>query len=463
MGNSNRKLQLMNEHEAEMAMIRNKHDENERKLLIEELALKYNLEKFKAEIERLARLDAYHYNIEKKKIEAEIRKNDQYHKREETKIKNNFINSQKALSNEELKINHMHNENILKENNRNENKNTEMKYQFENEKNKIKNQQMDIIMQRDNEAEKNRQDYENVRKNNENNFQCNMNEINRKARKDNFEHEENMQNINNKFILDKSEIDNKFILRKEELNNKYDIKKRKLLRKENKDKLEYENRKTEIENKYRLENNKITLQTALIDKIYHKKEIEINNKHVLDVEDSKRKTQQLELDIELEKNKQQSQYEAKILESKNQHEEKMAQMKIGQDKEITIINNNHEVLIKKMEADEKEREFQRNKELMILNAQIQRGNAMMFANINKSNQAMNEKGQENNSSINNGNNMQIPIGFQNFGMNNMGPYYMNNSPFGCPSCMNMNMMNTSPYGFPSYMNMMNNYQKPEKK
>ena len=42
MGNSNRKLQLMNEHEAEMAMIRNKHDENEKKLLIEELALKYN-------------------------------------------------------------------------------------------------------------------------------------------------------------------------------------------------------------------------------------------------------------------------------------------------------------------------------------------------------------------------------------------------------------------------------------
>ena len=89
-----------------------------------------------------------------------------------------------------------------------------------------------------------------------------------------------------------------------------------------------------------------------------------------------------------------------------------------------------------MEPDEKEREFQRNKELMILNAQIQRGNAMMFANINKANQAMNEKGQEKIFSINNGNNMQIPIGFPTFGMNNMGPYYMN---------------------------MMNNYQKPEKK
>ena len=463
MGNSNRKLQLMKEHEAEMAMIRNKHNENERKLLIEELALKYNLEKHKAEIERLARLDAYHYDIEKKKIEADIRKNDQFNEREKTKIKNNFINSQKALSNEELKINHIHNENILKENNRNENKNTEMKLEFEKEKYKIKNQEMDIIMKRENEAEKNRQDYENVRKNNENNFECNIREINRKARKDNFEYEENMQNINNNYLLNKSEIDNKFILRKEELNNEYDIQKSELLRKENKDKLEYENRKTEIENKYRLENNKITLQTALIDKIYHKKEIEIKNQHVLDVEESKRKTQKLESDIDLEKNKQQLQYEAKIIESKNQHEEKMAQMKNGQDKELTIMKNNHELLMKKMEADEKEREFQRNKELMILNAGIQRGNAMMFANINKANQVMNEKGQENNSSINNGNNMQIPIVFPTFGMNNMGPYYMNNSPFGCPSCMNMNMMNTSPYGFPSYMNMMNNYQKPEKK
>ena len=465
MGNSNRKLQLMKEHEAEMAMIRNKHDENERKLLIEELALKYNLEKHKAEIERLARLDAYHYDIEKKKIEADIRKNDQFNEREKTKIKNNFINSQKALSNEELKINHIHNENILKENNRNENKNTEMKLEFENEKEKIKNQQMDIIMKRENEAEKNRQNFENVRKNNENNFECNIREINRKARKDNFEHEENMQNINNNYLLNKSEIDNKFILRKEELNNEYDIQKSELLRKENKDKLEYENRNTEIENKYRLENNKITLQTALIDKIYHKKEIEIKNQHVLDVEESKRKTQKLESDIDLEKNKQQLQYEAKIVESKNQHEEKMAQMKNGQDKELTIMKNNHELLMKKMEADEKEREFQRNKELMILNAGIQRGNAMMFANINKANQAMNEKDQENNFSINNGNNMQMPIVFPTFGMNNMGPYYMNNSPFGCPSCMNMNMMNTSPYGFPSNMNMnmMTNYQKPEKK
>ena len=43
----------MNELEAEIGMIQNQHDENEKKLLIEELVLKYNLEKHKTEIKRL--------------------------------------------------------------------------------------------------------------------------------------------------------------------------------------------------------------------------------------------------------------------------------------------------------------------------------------------------------------------------------------------------------------------------
>ena len=90
MGNSNRKLQLMNEHSAEMEMIRNKHDIAEKKLLIEKLALQYNLEKHKAEIERLAKLDAFHYDIEKRQLEAKIRERDQFYERE--KIKNLCFN-----------------------------------------------------------------------------------------------------------------------------------------------------------------------------------------------------------------------------------------------------------------------------------------------------------------------------------------------------------------------------------
>ena len=88
MGNSNRKLQLMNEHAGEMEMIRNKHDLAEKKLLIEKLCLHYNLEKNKAEIERLARLVAYHYEIEKRQLEAKIREREQFHERE--KIKNEY-------------------------------------------------------------------------------------------------------------------------------------------------------------------------------------------------------------------------------------------------------------------------------------------------------------------------------------------------------------------------------------
>ena len=135
------------------------------------------------------------------------------------------------------------------------------------------------------------------------------------------------------------------------------------------------------------------------------------------------------------------------MEIKIQHDEKMTQMKNGQDKEIEIIRNDHEVVMKKMENDEKEREHQRNIENMKVMAELQRQNNMLYLNMMKEVKAMNEKGQDNNSSNNNGNNMQFPFTFPMFGMNNMFPNNMNNSAFSFP------FMN---------MNMMNNYQKPEK-
>ena len=454
MGNSNRKAQLMREHEAELALIRNKHDENEKKLLIEKLALEHNLEKHKAEIARLAKLDALQYQAEIKNIESKTRQNDQYHEREKIKNEHNFINEQKSLSNEELKINHIHNENILKENNRNDNKNTQMKNDLEKAIHKLKNEQMDIMMKRENEAEKNRQNYENIRKNNENNFQSNCMEIKRKERKDNFEHEENKQNNDNNFLLNKSEIDNNFVIREKELNNEFIIRQRDLNIKENKDKLEYENRKLELENQKNLDNNKFALIRDLYDKKYHKKEMEIKYEHDLNMEESKKQTLKLESEIQLAKTQLQYQYDKQILESNHQHNEKMTQMKNGQEKELEIINNNYQIIMKKMEMEGKEREDKRNKEAMLLSAQLQRENAMIFSYINKT---MSGKGQENNSSNNNGN---IPNGFPMFGMNYMPPYYMNKSSYEFPSYMNM--MNNSPFGFPSYMNMMNNYQKPEK-
>ena len=75
-----------------------------------------------------------------------------------------------------------------------------------------------------------------------------------------------------------------------------------------------------------------------------------------------------------------------------------------------------------------------------------KANCYVRLDIMKKVKAMNEKGQDNNSSNNNGNNMQFPFVFPMFGMNNMVPNNMNNSSFGFP------FMNK---------NMMNNYQKSE--
>ena len=87
MGNSNEKARLMYEHEEEMAQISNMKDIREKEILLKEKMEQYNLEKHKAEIERLANLDRLHYQAELKQLEAQIRKNDQMHERELQKIK----------------------------------------------------------------------------------------------------------------------------------------------------------------------------------------------------------------------------------------------------------------------------------------------------------------------------------------------------------------------------------------
>ena len=55
-------------------------------------------------------------------LEATIRKNDQLHEREAKRIDNEYKNIQKSLSNKELKYNHINTENMIKEKNRNDNK-----------------------------------------------------------------------------------------------------------------------------------------------------------------------------------------------------------------------------------------------------------------------------------------------------------------------------------------------------
>ena len=105
MGNEEEKIRLANEHCEEMERLRNIRDVNMKKLEVERLAIEYGLEKHKAEIQRLANLDKYHYDAELKRIEAMVKKNNQLHEREKIKINNDFINNQKSLSNDELRIN----------------------------------------------------------------------------------------------------------------------------------------------------------------------------------------------------------------------------------------------------------------------------------------------------------------------------------------------------------------------
>ena len=97
MGNSNRKLQLMNRHSEEMENLRNIHDENTRKLEIQKKVNEYNYQQYMAEIERLVQLDKYHYDVEKRKLEAQVRVNDQMQEREKMMV--NFTEEKKKIIN----------------------------------------------------------------------------------------------------------------------------------------------------------------------------------------------------------------------------------------------------------------------------------------------------------------------------------------------------------------------------
>ena len=112
MGNDLEMQDLMNQHYEEMQSINNEHDIKQKQILLNEKIAEYNLEKHRREIERLAKLDRYHFEAEVQKIRAGIRKNDQFHERE-SKI-----------------INNVHIENMTKEANRNDNANNKMKLDF---------------------------------------------------------------------------------------------------------------------------------------------------------------------------------------------------------------------------------------------------------------------------------------------------------------------------------------------
>ena len=91
MGSGNERVRINNQHIEELEHIRNQRDIREKELLLKEKIEQFGFEKHKAEIERLANLDRYHFEAEIKKIQAEQRKNDQMHERELKKINNDFL------------------------------------------------------------------------------------------------------------------------------------------------------------------------------------------------------------------------------------------------------------------------------------------------------------------------------------------------------------------------------------
>ena len=223
MGIGNERQRITYQHLEEMEYIRSQEDIKKRQLLIQEKAQQYGFEKDKMEIERLANLDRYHYNAEIEKIQASIRKNDQYHQRETAKINNDFINNQTALSNEKFKLSNIHEENLIKEKNRNENVLTRMKLDFQIENYKCKNEQTDILLKRENEHERNRLNFQfNMHKENLN-FQKNVMEQDTIRIRDNKIHEENMKAINNSFISGMNKINKNFIIQQKKINKDIDI------------------------------------------------------------------------------------------------------------------------------------------------------------------------------------------------------------------------------------------------
>ena len=132
------KIRINNAHLETMERIRSENDIKQRQLLIEEKAKEFDLEKYKLEIQRLANLDKQNYDLEVKRILARQREKDQLHEREKIRMDNEYKNKQKELSNNELKIRNTHEEEMLKEKNRNDNENTRIKLNHIIEKKKLK-------------------------------------------------------------------------------------------------------------------------------------------------------------------------------------------------------------------------------------------------------------------------------------------------------------------------------------
>lgn len=452
MGSGNERVRINNQHIEELEHIRNQRDIREKELLLKEKIEQFGFEKHKAEIERLANLDRYHFEAEIKKIQAEQRKNDQMHERELKKINNDFLNNQKALANDELSINHKFEVDMLREKNISDNENKRIMADFEIRSGQNRIQHLDILMKRENEAERDRQNYENIRHNNELNFECRMRELNNDRKRNEDINKKELQAINNKFIIDKEKVNNDFLINKNKLDNEKELGIRDINRKEKRDMKKLENEKINLENQSKLMEYQNKKEIETIQGNFKLQELDRKEQHKLNMKQSERQTLALKSEINL--NQKKAERELLI------EEEKLAEIKKNMEIEIRNKENEKTKIIKEydmkmkqfdreFEREEKDREIQRENSRYMFQLQYEYQKKFLDLYIQKALNSLNIKDQGNNPESNN---FQIPNFFQMFNnMGNMGATNMS--------------MNNSAFGFPfnnTFNNMMNSNAKPQK-
>ena len=219
-------------------MIRNIKKQNElakKQYDLREKSLENEIEKYKINNERQKQLDRYNYEQEIQKIEENKRNNDLHHKRENMKINNNFRNNHKYYNDEELGIKNIFIDNMRKEFLRNDIENNKIKLNFVNENYRLNKESMENKRKIENEAERKKKNYDELRKINYLKNHNEILEIDIQEEKDKMEHLENMQNINDNYLLNKLKMDNEHIIKMKDINNDYEIKLNEIERKKMQD------------------------------------------------------------------------------------------------------------------------------------------------------------------------------------------------------------------------------------
>ena len=257
MGNDNKKMRLQQEHIENLELIRSTHDIKEKNILLQEKIHQFGMEKHRAEIERLINLDNHHYDIEKRKIEAMVRKNDQFNERQLKIINNDFLNNQKELENEKLRIQCIHEENKIKEMNKYNSYNNKLKCDFKSTIMKIEKENQENIMKINKDSEIRRQELDNIKNKDTLNHRIELLKIEKERKKDLLTYEKDMHEMRSYYssMEEENKRVNERLLRK--LDRDYEIRNKEIEENILKNNNERDIKMCEINSKFNIEINKV--------------------------------------------------------------------------------------------------------------------------------------------------------------------------------------------------------------